>query len=190
MRTVVGNRYIRALENAIPREAHFHSLRPPRGQRMDLRCPNCGSSELKKASLVYEEGLSRIKAKSRLRGVAFGDDGPNVVAGTVATNEIAQTQLSKRLRPPKEWSYLKVIGWSVVVSFVMLIAYVRSIMGSSTRVSSLPAMAGMFVVAIGFVLSLFLIWRHNHLVYPKQHAEWNDSWLCQRCGGVSSQNVA
>jgi hypothetical protein len=61
-------------------------------------------------------------------------------------------------------------------------------MGSSTKVSSLPVVVGMFVLAIGSLVSLFVIWRHNHLVYPRQHAEWNDSWVCQRCGGVSAQD--
>jgi hypothetical protein len=94
------------------------------------------------------------------------------------------------LQPPVKWSYRKLIGWSVVVSIVMLIVYVHSVMGSSTKVSALPAVVGMFLVATGFLMSLFLIWRHNHLVYPGQHAEWNDSWLCTRCGGVSSHGLA
>ncbi len=74
--------------------------RPPRGQRMDLRCPNCGSSDLKKASLAYEEGLSQIRVKSRLRGLLFADDGPNVIVGRAVANGVQQTQLSERLRPP------------------------------------------------------------------------------------------
>ncbi len=34
------SRYKHSLEYAIPREAYFHSPRPPQGQQMDLRCPN------------------------------------------------------------------------------------------------------------------------------------------------------
>jgi hypothetical protein len=76
-----------------------------------------------------------------------------------------------------------------VVFFAMMIVYVHSVMGSSTRVSAFPAVGGMFVITSGFLFLLLLIWKHNHLVYPRQYAEWNDSWLCQRCGGVSSQGL-
>jgi hypothetical protein len=40
----------------------------------------------------------------------------------------------------------------------------------------------------GFLLLLFLVWRHNYLAYPKRCAEWTDFWLCQRCGEVSRQS--
>jgi hypothetical protein len=183
------NRYIRAVGNAIQGEAHFHMPRPPRGQRMDLRCPNCNSLDLKKVSLAYQEGVYRVDTRTRLRAFLFGSEGPNVIIGKAVTQGVHETQLSERLRPPMKWSYLKLIGWSVVVSLVTLIVYVHSVMGSSTKVSSLPAMVGMFVVATGFLFLFFVFWRHNHLVYPRQYAEWDTSWVCQRCGGISSQRV-
>src|SRR6266478_2131452 len=70
------SRYKHSLEYAIQREACFHSPRPPGGHPMDLRCPNCHTSDLKKVSLAYQEGLSSVRTKSRLRALLFGEDGP------------------------------------------------------------------------------------------------------------------
>jgi hypothetical protein len=190
MKAVAENRYIRAVGNAIQREAHFYTPRPPRGLRMDLRCPNCGSTDLKKASLVYEEGSSRTKARSRLRGLSFGDEGPNLVVGTSVTNGTYQTEVSKQLRPPKKWSYGRLLVAAVLVALASLIFYVHVVMSSSTKSSG---MSVVFLAVLGFsvlLIALFLTWRHNQLVYPRQFADWNASWQCSRCGGISSQNVA
>ncbi len=189
MNAVAGNRYIRAVGNAIQREAAFYSPQPPRVMAMDLRCPNCGSIDLKKASLVYKEGSSRIKARSRLRGLSFGDEGPNVVVGTSVTNGTYQTDLSKRLRPPKKWSYGRLLLGAALVALASLIFYVHVVMSSWTKSSGMSVAV---LAVLGFsvlLIASFLTWRHNQLVYPRQFAEWNASWLCSRCGGISSQNV-
>ena len=103
---------------------------------MDLRCPNCNSADLKKLSFAWEEGRSSVNTRTRLRGVVVGDGGPDVVVGRATTHGTHQTELSKRLSPPAKWSYLKLVVWSGVVSFVALIAYVRSVMSGPGPASS------------------------------------------------------
>src|SRR5258708_1542510 len=96
------------------------------GDKMDLHCPNCNSTDLKKASLAYQEGLYRVDTRTRLRGVFFGSGGPDLVVGRARTKGSHQTELSKRLSPPIKWSYLRVISWSVLgfLSLGWLIFYV------------------------------------------------------------------
>ena len=154
---------------------------------MELRCPNCGSPDLKKISLAYEEGCYRVDMRTRWRGVLFGSDGPNVIVGKAVMHGVHETQLSKSLRPPMKWSYLKLGGWSVFVAFIALIAYVHSVMGSSKNASSLPLTIFAVVFSCMFVFLVGLVWRHNRLIYPHEYAQWDRSFLCQRCGGVSSQ---
>jgi len=183
--TATESRYKHSLGYAIPREAYFHSPRPPRGHQMDLGCPNCHTSDLKKVSLVYQEGLSRVRTKSRLRALVFGEDGPNVIVGTAVTNGMQQTELARRLRPPKKWSYGRFLLWTGIVSVISLVFYTHTVMSSSSMVSALPVV--MFGV-IGLVLLLAfvaVIWRHNQLVYPRQYEKWERSFVCQRCGAVS-----
>jgi hypothetical protein len=104
---------------------------------MDLRCPNCKSVDLKKLSLACQEGLVSINTRSRLRGVVVGDGGPDVVVGRATMLGTHQTELSRQLSPPRKWSYLKLVVWSVVFSLVALVVYVRSVMAEPVPASSL-----------------------------------------------------
>ena len=83
---------------------------------MDLRCPQCNSTDLKKLSLAYQEGISHVNAGTRLRDAMVGSDGPDLVVGSWTTKGIQQTAISKVAAPPTTWSYKTLVGWSVVVS--------------------------------------------------------------------------
>jgi hypothetical protein len=76
MNSTAETRYIRASRNAIQREAHVRSPRPPRGNPMDLRCPDCNGADLKRVSLAYQESVRHVDTRTRLRAFLFGSDGP------------------------------------------------------------------------------------------------------------------
>lgn len=156
---------------------------------MDLRCPKCNSTDLKKVSPAYEEGLFRSEGRTRLRAVAVGSGGPDLVVGRATTRGTEQSALSKKLTPPLKWSYLKVIGWSVLVflSAGWLVFYINSVTTKATTVSSAPLTLFALIYAAILALLLFLVWRHNHSSYQTQYAEWDKSFICERCGTVSQQ---
>ena len=79
-----------------------------------LRCPKCNSTDLKKVSLAYQEGLFCTVAHTRFRAVAVGGHGPDFVIGKATTCGFHQSVLSKRLNPPVKWSYRKLILWWAV----------------------------------------------------------------------------
>lgn len=188
MSVATVDRYKRPFGYAIRREGYARLNKVARYYEMELRCPICNGTNLKKVSLAYDEGLYRIDVQSRLRGFLFGSDGSNVMVGKAVTQGVHQTQLSRRLRPPMKWSYVKLIGWSALVSFIALIRYVHSVMSGSSRASSLPAAIGTVILGGAFLFLVVAFWRHNQLVYPRQYAEWDESFLCQRCGGVNQQS--
>ena len=156
---------------------------------MDLRCPKCNSTDLKKVSLAYEEGLFRSEGRTRLRAVAVGSGGPDLVVGRAATQGTQQSALSKKLTPPVKWSYLKVIGGSVLVFVCVgwLVFYINTVTTNATIVSSAPLTLFALIYAAILALLLFLVWRHNHSSYQTQYAEWDKSFICERCGTVSQQ---
>src|ERR1019366_9240957 len=80
-----------------------------RGEKMDLRCPSCNGTDLKKLSLAYQQGRVRVDTRTRLRGVVVGEGGPDVVVGRATTRGIQETEQSKLLSPPTKWSYLKLV---------------------------------------------------------------------------------
>ena len=50
---------------------------------MDLRCPKCNSTDLKKVSLAQEEGLFQSEGRTRLRAVVVGGGGARLVVVVV-----------------------------------------------------------------------------------------------------------
>ena len=62
-----------------------------------LRCPKCNSTDLKKVSLAYQEGLFCTVAHTRFGAVAVGGHGPDFVIGKATTRGFHQSVLSKRL---------------------------------------------------------------------------------------------
>jgi len=107
------------------------------------------------------------------------------VVGRATTKGSEQSQLSKRLSPPKKWSYLKLLAWFAVVSLVALVIYIHAVMASSSTVSSLPVKLYGLVAGMSFISSVLLTWRHNHFTYRQQYAEWDRSFICQRCGSLN-----
>ena len=167
----------------------IHPYGAGRGGPMELQCPNCRSTELKKVSLAYQEGLQHVSARTRLRGVVVGSDGPNIVVGRAITKGMQQTEISKALTPPAKWSYAKLFGCSALVflSVGWIVFYVNAITTNASSVSSVPLMI-YAVLSVGLFVVLFLLyWKHNHMAYPREYARWNRSFICERCGTVSQQ---
>jgi len=156
---------------------------------MELRCPKCNSTDLKKMSLVYEEGAFRTEAQTRMRAAVVGGGGADVVMGRASTRASHQSALSKRLSPPVKWSYLKVVGWSVLLFVCVgwLVFYVNTVTTNATTVSSAALTLFVSISAGIFALLLFLARRHNHSIYETQYAQWDRSFICERCGTVSQQ---
>src|SRR6266849_2944893 len=127
---------------------------------MDLRCPKCDSIDLKKVSLAYQEGLFRTDASTRLRAAVVGGGGPDLVVGRATTRGIEQSALSKKLTPPVKWSYLKVIGWSVLLFVCVgwLVFYVNTVTTNARTVSSFPLTFFSLISAATFILVLFVVW--------------------------------
>ena len=185
---------VRGLDASAGNRLHGEAIRngiPPYGARrggpMDLQCPNCRSTDLKKVSLAYQEGLRHVSTRTRLRGVVVGSDGPDVVVGRATTKGMHQTEISKTLSPPKKWSYLKLLGWSVLIflSFGWVVFYVNAITKNSSSVSSVPLTIYTVLSAGVFVALIIVYWKHNHYTYERQFGRWDRSFICQRCGAVS-----
>ena len=154
---------------------------------MDLRCPKCNSNNLKNVSLAYQEGTYHIDTRSRMRGLLFAGGGPDILVGRTTTRGSQQSALSKRLSPPSKLSYVKLVLWSAVVTLIALIIYVQHVMSSPVPASSLPVKLYVALAPVVFVLLVGIVWRHNHSTYEQKFVQWNESFICERCGTVSQQ---
>jgi hypothetical protein len=156
---------------------------------MELRCPKCNSTDLKSVSLAYQEGAFRSEGQTRIRAAVVGGSGADLIMSRASTCASHQSALSKRLAPPVKWTYRKVIFWSVLVFLCggWLVFYVNTITRNATTVMSPALTAYAWLVAVVFAVLLALVARHNQSVYPRRFAEWGRSFICQRCGTVSTQ---
>jgi len=155
---------------------------------MDFRCPQCDSTDVKKLSLAYQEGISHVNAHTRLRGVVVGSDGPDLVVGSGTTKGIQQTAISKAAAPPTRWSYKRLVGWSVLAFLAAgwIVFYTNTVTTNSESVLSVP-LTLYIVVAFGiFAVIVTCFWKHN-AGYAMKVAKWNRSFLCNRCGNISEQ---
>jgi hypothetical protein len=154
---------------------------------MDLRCPKCNSTDLKKVSLAYQEGLYRSDSRTRLSAALVGGSGPDLLVGRAATRTSHQSALSKRLAPPLKWSYLTVGSWSVLVFLCVgwLVFYVKTVSTNATTVMSGPLVLFAMFAAGGIIALTLFVRNHNHSAYPRRYAQWDRSFICQRCGVVS-----
>jgi hypothetical protein len=158
---------------------------------MDLRCPKCNSTDLKKVSLAYQEGLYRADARTRLSATLVGGNGADLLLGRATTKASHQSALSKQLNPPAKWSYLKVGSWSALAFLCIgwLVFYVNTVTTNSSTVSSPLLTFFVLISAASFSLLLVLVWKHNHSTYKRQFAEWDRSFICRRCGSVREQDL-
>ena len=161
------------------------------GDGMELRCPKCNSTDLKKASLAYEEGAFRSEAQTRMRAAVVGGSGADLLVGRASTRVRHQSAHSKRLSPPVKWSYRKLVFWSalILVCGGWLVFYVNTITTNATTVG-LPALTGYALIAgVIFAFLLVLVVRQNRSVYTRRFAEWNQSFICERCGQTCQLEV-
>src|SRR5260370_18732845 len=158
---------------------------------MDLRCPKCNSTDLKKVSLIYQEGFFKTDVGTQLRGAEVGGNGPDLIVGRATTRASNQSALSKQLSPPVKWSYVKVVFRSLLAFLCVgwIVFYVNTVATNSSTVWSLPLTFFTLISTAGFALLLFLAWRHNHATYAQEYARWDRAFICQRCGAVSQDGI-
>jgi transposase-like protein len=146
-------------------------------------CPRCGSDNVQRISLIYEQGSSNIQTNST-HVASFGAFNQPVVGSTV-THGSQQTHLAIKYAPPvmRDENTPPVVG--VIVGVVVLIvglAVAYNNDGMDAAFAALGAISGPIVcVAVG-------------ICSGRDNARWNrtaganllDSWkrkcLCWRCG--------
>jgi len=116
----------------------------------DLRCPNCNSTDLKKVSLAYQEGLFCTVAHTRFSAAAVGGHGPGLIIGKATNRGFHQSVLSKQLKPPVKWSYRKLIlSWALVfLSIGWIVFYINTKNSSSVLSPRLILLSGLAAAAL------------------------------------------
>jgi hypothetical protein len=141
-----------------------------------MQCKSCGSDNVQKLSLVYEQGTQNIKTTGRTygSGVGVGRGGIGAGFGSARTTTTGKSQslAAKKAAPPEKKPIALAIGVIVIGLFIAI---------------AIDAVAvGLIAVAIGGFL-FWTFYRYNKNTFPPLYAEWDKSWLCNKCGAVYVQ---
>ena len=135
---------------------------------MSLECPGCGSDNVRRLSLVYEDGLHALGGNARGAAVAFGTRGVGVQLGGSKAQGTIQAASSAAAAPPMRSSYHR----SLLIMFIA-VAFVGPIFSSRLLALAL------------FLLGLVLLGRaarYNRTIWPSELHRWRATYRCQRCG--------
>jgi hypothetical protein len=77
----------------------------------------------------------------------------------------------------------------MIITLVALGAYIVFVASSHPPISTLPMKKYVFLAPVVFFVLVFLFWQYNHTTFPRKYAQWNRSFICQRCGEVSLHDV-
>jgi hypothetical protein len=145
---------------------------------MELACPKCTSGEVRKLSMIYNEGLSIINTRTQSSAAGIGFSGGGVgfgsSHGSAHTTGRQQTALSKQASPPAKKHTILWGGASVIMAIWTLTSFFPITFGSFILLG---------LTALGVRLTL-KAWQFNRDEYPDMYAKWEQSFMCNRCGEV------
>ncbi len=155
---------------------------------MNIECPQCGSTEFTKLSVVYAEGFSDLNARSRGWGFFFGAGGADIGFGGAQTKGRLQSKLSQAVAPPRKWSLWRVVLWGFV-GFPCVYFVFESLNATLSRSGLLgqfnPDFAWLLYGYLTFMaLVLVLTFWHNYGIFPARRRGWDRSFMCRCCGHV------
>jgi hypothetical protein len=139
-----------------------------------------------KLSLVHAAGLSDVETRSRGHLWALGDGGLLLGFGSSKGTGTSQTQLSKLAEPPRKKRYRHVIlAW--LIGLFMAGPLIDVFTASEKHPDTLlrhdfQTFAYIFSALVALVL--VILWRFNHVIFPRRRDVWYRSFLCRRCGEI------
>jgi hypothetical protein len=139
-----------------------------------LRCPTCGSDEVRRLSVVHADGLSTVKTVGLSKPAGHGA-GHHPQRESIATAATMQSLASAQAAPPARREPL-LVGCGALIC--MLLAGI--VLG---LIASVPG----FLIGAGVVGWIF--WRQlqsarrwNADEYPALLAQWQRTFRCDHCG--------
>lgn len=150
-----------------------------------MRCPKCRSDECTKLSVVYFNGLSNVKTKSRGRGFDFGETA-GAFSFVARGHGTLQTRMSTLAGSPRKLRYRHVLlcwGLGLVILY-WLFGYLVWLheMSSVRSVTLFPQYAHAYSALA--VVALASLWWFNRRVHPPRLRRWQRSLMCDRCGAI------
>jgi hypothetical protein len=84
-----------------------------------MNCPNCGSNNVQRLQVIFENGTQHITAHSETLGVSFSSSSEGAGGALTTTTGISQSIIAQKASPPKK----KTSIWPVISIVFGLIGF-------------------------------------------------------------------
>ena len=140
------------------------------------KCPQCGSQQIQKLSVIYESGTSDISTTTNHAGIAIGK-GFSIMPlfGRSRTSGTQQSQLAQKAAPPARFSLSRTIASTA--SIVVVGGIVAAIFLGTWAFWLLALLVCGYTA---FAIKQGLTYNKNQ--WPKAYQDWERRWMCHRCG--------
>lgn len=137
----------------------------------EFKCPKCGSENIQKCEIIYAHGTSNMSATT---------------TGTTTIGEIeAQTtgQSSTNLAQLVAPSSSKTEYWgATIIAGIVTFIFVRDMFNHHFSFGGIVLTAIVAIATFIFYSISQEADNYNKNEYPKAYKEWQNSYLCHRCG--------
>lgn len=126
-------------------------------------CPDCGSSDTRRLSLIFKEGTAVFTAETSPKW--FSGRSQHVSSNTTG---LSRSQLTSEAAAPEKAPTMRTL---------LIGGLVTAFMSDFGRTWSIAA----------GLLTMIVVWRcvrYNSSEFPRLFATWKNSFLCRRCGRV------
>jgi hypothetical protein len=136
-----------------------------------VRCPECGSTGVQKASAMYSQ--SSFQSRTRSSGVWFSSRGPGVWFGR--SRGTRASLAAQDNAPPEGASFIMALAVGAV-TLLSLIIGAKLWDGLSGLLFTLLLTLSMVSIAT------FLVWKWTAPMREQEWAAYGKLWYCRRCG--------
>jgi hypothetical protein len=126
-----------------------------------MHCPVCNSEDLRRFAVLHQTGMSVIDTRSLGAGFAGG-----IGVGGARTRGTQTSMMSIRTAPPVKQHYGKWVVGACIFAFIAFVAHAY----------------GWLILTAVFGAVAYQRSNWNSLTFPGLMAQWNASFMCQRCG--------
>ncbi len=147
-----------------------------------MNCPSCQSNSTKKLSMVYATGTRTYTSRSRGGNISSRGTISSRSSNRVSTS---QTALASAIQLPKQSSLTKIVTVILVIAFV--IPTFAMIFAPSPDVSIWKRILAFILFCLTSTATYF-IYKFLNKGYEKHKKDFNNAWICMRCGHAYDPN--
>ncbi len=138
-----------------------------------MQCEKCGSENTQKLEMAFDGGTQGISTTSHTAGVGSLSGALGLGGSITKTSGTAMSVLAQKASPPAKRK-LKAPIVSLVIGLLVVGGG-----GVATAIGLAALAAGGYFGYTAF--------QFNSTVWPDLYAEWQESWLCHKCGNIYRQ---